>query len=191
LILFGTSLHDCCKAIEHYDRKIPIPALYKTFGWNRVPGPDNEYLLSYIKEIFDLKDLGNATIKKSPDDKNVIQIVTPQNYVSIKLDLRRRKAIAICDRSNRKYYEYDFRESYSDLNIGTITTPEESIDKQFSNSKLEEMLAYRLVSELAVSKYLQDSLEILSNDDRFMRLVFDMRRVFNRGYDELMKFRAL
>jgi hypothetical protein len=53
------------------------------------------------------------------------------------------------------------------------------------------MLAYRLVSELAVSKYLQDSLEILSNDDRFMRLVFDMRRVFNRGYDELMKFRAL
>lgn len=53
------------------------------------------------------------------------------------------------------------------------------------------MLVYRLVSELAVSKYRQDRLKILSNNDRFMRLVFDMRRVFNNGYEELMKFRHL
>jgi hypothetical protein len=184
-------LHDCCKAVEYHARETSLPVLYRKFGWNSVPGPDNEYLLSSIKEIFDLKDLANATIEKMPYDKNTIQIFTPQNYVSIKLDMKRKKVIATCDRSNRKYYEYDIRESRSDLNIGTITTPEESINKKFKNRKLEEMLVYRLVSELAMSKYLQDSLKILSSDDRFMRLVFDMRRVFNRGYDELMKFRAL
>ena len=100
------------------------------------------------------------------------------------------RATATLDKDNRKY-EYDILKLGSDLNVCTTQPTQESINKILDDRNILEIPIYRLICNLGRSDndVGQDSLQILSADDKFMRLVDDMHEYFDKGYKKLMNLR--
>ena len=66
------------------------------FSWNKVPGENDNGLLTSIKEAFTIDNLDNAKIEKTPDGKT-IKIITSEIDIVIKLEREKGKAIATID----------------------------------------------------------------------------------------------
>jgi hypothetical protein len=184
-------IHDCCKQVDTAIRVASVvPIRIAKFSWNKIPGKDNMELLMSLKEIFGLdSDIDNTNIGKTNED-NVLKITTSQISILIELDLERMKAIATLDKDNRKY-EYDVLKLGSDLNVCTTQPTQESINKILDDRNVLEIPIYRLICNLGRSdnNVGHDSLQILSADDKFMRLVEDMHVDFEKGYNKLMNLR--
>jgi hypothetical protein len=187
-------IHDCCKQVDTATRVASVvPIRIAKFSWNKIPGKDSKDLLLSLKEVFGLdSDIDNATIEKT-NEENVLKITTSQISILIELDLERMKAIATLDKDNRKY-EYDILKLDSDLNVCTTQPTQESINKILDDRKILETPIYRLICNLGRSDndVSQDSLQILSADDKFMRLVEDMHDMhvdFDKGYNKLINLR--
>ena len=191
MILF-LYLHDCCKEVEstlNYIKKGlgSVPVVVEEFKWNCVgPGPDDQSVKSSLREIFDFEDLEDSKVEKI--DNNTLQVTTPHKvFVLIKLDLKRKKAVATLHKYKRKKdYEYEVYERGSDLSICTRTTAQE-----LGNEKITELPVYRLISDLTKSDdgEAEHTLKNLTEDDKFMNLVDNMHDTFNKGYNRLTRLR--
>jgi DNA-binding PadR family transcriptional regulator len=84
-------LHNCCKQVDAAKISYVVPQ----FFWNKIPGENNNELLTSLKHIFTLEnvDIGNSRIEKSSDN-NTISVTAPQVNIVIKLDKARGKTIA-------------------------------------------------------------------------------------------------
>jgi hypothetical protein len=60
-------LSTCCHSIERklkYSKHADIPVTERIFSWNKIPGEDNDALLSHLKQIFNLESVNRSDIKK-------------------------------------------------------------------------------------------------------------------------------
>ena len=70
--------------------------LIYSFGWDNVPGEDDEMLIRFLKDNLDIGWAENAEISKSDDE--TIRIIKDENSAIIKIDKKKKKAtITISD----------------------------------------------------------------------------------------------
>jgi hypothetical protein len=107
LVTLFNYIHDCCKQVDITLRiTLPIPIKVPIFSWNKIPQQGRDELLTSLKEVFDLEEgegesIDDARIKKI-DGGNTISVTASKIRILIKLDLEKKKAIAIIDSTNRK-----------------------------------------------------------------------------------------
>jgi hypothetical protein len=166
---------------------------------NKVPGEDNELLLSHLKQIFNLESTDGSSIEKQ--DTVEMPTITVNTYsgppITIKLDKARNKVHVMSRSSNGEFksLEYDVRQLGQEMVVSTRIGSEESVkDIADEAEKRIEQLIYEFVYHLASSatetrKELSYYCEVLSQDDKFMKVVEeiyeDRNKGFERGYEML------
>ena len=159
------------------------------FSWNKVPGENDNGLLTSTKEAFTIDDLDNAKIEKTPDEKT-IKIITSEIDIVIKLEREKGKAIATIDFDGKlRKYEYKMLNLFSELTaFKTVASNNEAASK-----RLVEIPIYDLVTEIGrESAYLQENniLRILAEDTKFMAALEEIHKNFEDGYNTLMTLRT-
>ena len=157
-------VHDCCKQADLAEK---IHYMIPQFSWNKVPGENDNGLLTSIKEAFTIDNLDNAKIEKTPDGKT-IKIITSEIDIVIKLEREKGKAIATIDFDGKlRKYEYKMLNLFSELTaFKTVASNNEAASK-----RLAEIPIYDLVTEIGrESAHLQENniLRILAEDTKFM-----------------------
>jgi hypothetical protein len=183
-------LHDCCREI---DSALRIHSPIAQFVWNKVPGEYSEGILKSLKKNFTLDDIDYAKIERTPDN-NAITVTTLRIRIIIKLDLTRGRAIATANVDNNvKTYEYEIINFGSDIVACSTQSFEELIKRILDSRRLIEAPIYELVSNLGkIGSEIQkemDSLKVLAQDTKFMRLLEDIHSNFESGYRSLIELR--
>jgi hypothetical protein len=168
-----------------HDEKFTVPWHRACYVWNDVSDINLKHsLLISLKDIFDLQNVNidNTNFEKIKDGNSLL-IYDPKFSVRIDLDLNRKKAIATLDKSKKKF-EYDILETPSDIVLETTESEEKIMEREFYNRGLIQTLIYRAISNFGRFSNKRD-IKALSNDNKFMGLAYDIRKVFNDGYKML------
>ena len=87
---------------------------YLLFDWNKVPGGDDEKLISHLQKCVKINWLENAEIKKS-DDGQEITLSYGKKLVTLKLEVPNKVVLKLSD---EELYEYDLiKEDEDALNL--------------------------------------------------------------------------
>lgn len=126
----------------------------------------------------------DVQIEKSSDN-NTISIVTPQNLITIGLNITVHKAIV--STGNFATHEYKITILGSEITAGTTRQVEDPIESTSDRSKkLIEPYIFELVSNLA-----QEEIRVLACDTKFMLLLESINTKFEGGYKRLMGLRKM
>jgi DNA-binding PadR family transcriptional regulator len=185
-------LSDCCKQVDKAVRIAAIvPVKIPKFSWNDDLKTNKDELLISLKQIFQLEilDSDNLVIEKSPEE---LKIASSKFTIRIKLDRKKRKAIAVLGKYRRKY-EFDIVEYGSEIFVCTSESPEESMKKVSNVSQLIEAPIYRLVSKIGTlpKQEVMNSANVLAQDTKFMMKLENLHIDFERGYQHLHELRRL
>ncbi|HEY7082381.1 MAG TPA: hypothetical protein VH500_22045 [Nitrososphaeraceae archaeon] len=178
-------VHDCCKQSDLGDK---IPYMIPQFSWNKVPGENDKELLTSIREVFEIDNLDNAIIAKSPDG-NAIKLTASKLSIVIKLEKTEGKAIATKESNTEpKKYEYKILNYFSEL---TAFRPKIN-NGRFDSTRLVEMTMYDLVTDIGSTSartQQEDIIRLLAKDTKFMNVVEEIHTRFTNGYNRLMAIR--
>jgi hypothetical protein len=179
-------LHDCCKEVDDilHDEKFIVPWHRACYVWSDVSDINLKHsLLISLKDMFDLQNVNidNTDFEKI-NDGNSLLISNPEFSIIIELDLKRKKAIATLDKGKRKF-EYDIFETPSDIVLRTTESEEKVMEREFYSRGLIQTLICKLISKLGFSN--KSNIKVLSNDNKFRKIAYDIKKVFNDGYKML------
>jgi hypothetical protein len=191
-------LSTCCHNIERYlkySKITDIPLVEKVFSWNRIPGKDNELLLSYLKQIFKLESIEPYEIQKE-DNKEYPTITVNTSSappIVIKLDKARNNVVVMSTADNGQYKElqYDVHHLGREMVVGNRLPSEESIKHMVNDAEKQiEQLIYEFVYDLASSATDSERgneflyyCKILSRDHKFMRVVEEIYENRHKGFE--------
>jgi hypothetical protein len=199
LDLYGY-LSTCCESIQRdilgftdYSTRFQE----KIFSWEKVPGKDNMSLLLHLQHIFKLKP-GSYQIKKEDNTVNPTITISAPCAPPIVLKLTEaRDNVVIMSTAGGQYkeLEYDVHEMYHEMWVSKRIPSKESVMWIVDDAEMNiEELIYRFVYRMASSapeksKEFSYYCEILSKDDKFMRMVEkiheDKHKGFETGYKKL------
>jgi hypothetical protein len=186
-IAFFHYLHECCKMVDDILRSKDMSnrVNWSIYSWNTSP---NDLILDSLKEVFTLEHIDIKKAKLDKIDESTLKISNKSFSVLIKLDLKRKKAVAKLEKS-KKQYEYDIEIMGSNIQIISHRDGRERlIELQFQEARLIELLACKIITHAGRYKLAKtDIFDALSRDDKFMNLVNDFKGDFEKGYDKLMK----
>ena len=199
LLAIGPSLLDdiygylssCCHSIERnlkYSKLGDIPIIEKICSWNRIPGKDNEVLLSHLKQMFNLESVSPYNIKK---ENNSITVNTPSAPIVIKLDKAENRVRVMSTAGGQfKELEYDVNQLGQEMVVSKRIPSEESIKDIVNDAEKQiEQLIYEFVYHLAssateASKEFSYYCEILSKDVKFMSVVEKINENRHKGFEK-------
>jgi hypothetical protein len=187
-LAFFRYVHDCCKMIDEIisSKDIRGRVNWYIYSWNTSP---NDLILDSLKEVFGLEhtDMEKAMMDKI--DETTLKIFNKNFSVLIKLDLKRNKAVARLEKSKKKQYEYDIEIMGSNIEIISHREGKDRLlELQFQDARLTDLLACRIITQVGRYKSAKTNIfDVLSKDDKFMKLVDDLHGDLERGYDKLMK----
>jgi hypothetical protein len=186
-IAFFHYLHDCCKIVDDILRSKDMRNRinWYIYSWNTSP---NDLILDSLKEVFALEHTDMASAKLDKIDEGTLKIFNKNFSILIKLDLKRKKAVARLEKS-RKQYEYNIEIMGSNIEIISHRDGRERLlELQFQEARLIELLACKIITQVGRYKPAKtDIFDALSKDDKFMNLVDDLHGDFEKGYNKLMK----
>jgi hypothetical protein len=181
-------LANCCSRMEMKLKYSNIPVVDTIFSWNKIPGKDNKNLLLHLKEAFNLENIDSSEIEKKEVDDTTISVKTPSAYISIKLDEKRKKVIAMGSvNSQYKELEYDISQIGSDI-VVSKPIPYEGIVNDAK--KQIDQLIYEFICDLASAANSERSKEIsyyskiLSEDKKFMSIVKEIYENRHKGFEQ-------
>jgi hypothetical protein len=198
-------LEVCCQGIA---RAILEPAKYctksyeKIFSWEKVPGEDEMKLLYNLQHMLNLKKIVNVYVKKEDNIENPTITVSPPCAPPIKLELDKAKnRVSIMSTVGGQFKELQYEATQMDQNETWVSKriPSKEAVIEIVNYALKEIepMIYKLVCCLAppplatmdIDKKFSYDCDILSKDDKFMRMVEktceDMHKSFDKGYEML------
>ena len=182
-------LSTCCHSIER-DLKysqLGHPLLHeRVFSWNRIPGKDNELLLSHLKQIFNLESIDPYDIKK--EDTSITVNTSSAPPIVIRLDKVRNKVLVMSTAGGRfKELQYDVDQLGQEMMVLRPIRSEEPIIQIVNDAEKQiEQLIYEFVYDLAsLPKDPEFSYycEILSKDDKFMKVVEEIYENRHKGFE--------
>jgi hypothetical protein len=178
-------VHDCCVQSDLGDK---IPYMIPQFSWNKVPGENDNELMTSLKEVFRIDNLDNAKIVKSHNGSE-IKITASKVSIVIKLDTIRGKGIATKESdTDPKKYEYKMLNLFSEP---TAFRPIENNNGLFSKMLVETPM-YDLVTDIgsaSAQTQQEDIITLLAKDTKFMKVVEEIHTKFEDGYNRLMSNR--
>lgn len=188
-------LSACCHNIERDLESSQLPLLDEhVFSWDRIPGKDEKLLLSHLKEIFNLESIDPYDIKKEDASITVNTLSAPP--IVIKLDKKTNKVLVMSTAGGRfKELQYDAHQLGQEMMVLRPIPSNAPTERVLNDAKKRiEQLVYENVlfaasSAAETSKEFSYYCEILSKDDRFMKVVEkiyeDRHKGFERGYKKL------
>jgi hypothetical protein len=186
-IAFFHYLHECCKMVDDIIRSKDMSnrVNWSIYSWNTRP---NDLILDSLKEVLDLEHIDMKSAKLAKIDGSTLKISNKDVSVLIKLDHKRKKAVAKLEKS-KKQYEYDIEIMGSSIQIISHKDGREALlELQFQEARLIELLACKIITQVSRHKLAKTEIfDALSRDDKFMNLVNDFKVDFEKGYDKLMK----
>jgi predicted acylesterase/phospholipase RssA len=99
-------------AIPAFLRAVPVDKYL--FSWNKIPGDDNETLMEFLKQDFNIEWTENAKIEKI-DNGNIIRVY--KGTKSLFLELNDKKTIVCLKIDKNKTYEFIVKMENEELNI--------------------------------------------------------------------------
>jgi hypothetical protein len=196
-------LSDCCRLIEKkliwfQMRNIPINEVI--FSWNKIPGDNDELLLSHLAHLFNLEEIeSNSGIEKITMDGDLpaIKVSTNSAPIIIKLDQRKNEVIVMSNVGNAGYQEkvYGVQHINNEMVVVNKIPQEDYLRPLIEEAERQiQQLIYKFVSDLASSPMDSESsyrYNVLSRDEKFMKVakeIYEKRhRSFERGYKLLKK----
>jgi hypothetical protein len=182
-------LYDCCEearnTLESIKKSYSRYVVQQICLWNDVHerGGDNYRLIDFLKRKFNLNWLDNrAEVTKYGND-NTIRISKDNNWVLIKLNERRTKAIMTMD--GNVLYEFTFSPRLEILYRGKQTIEEWSM---FFFLKRIESLAADLVIALASKAIMESDIKVLSQDEKFMLVLEKNKKKLDERCRKLEEF---
>lgn len=192
----------CCQSIESEVKHDRLNSAFfrVIFSWNNIPGKDNEKLLSHLQEVFKLESIDRYDIKKEDAGEYPIITVNIPSAASIiiKLDKKTNEVTVMSTVTGRyEGLKYEVRHVDQEMCVTTQMRKEWSVmhvvfEVERSIEQIIYEFVYRLASEERETRQEEYSYyrKILSQDDRFMKVVQDIyqnrHKGFERGYHNLM-----
>jgi predicted acylesterase/phospholipase RssA len=99
-------------AIPTFLRAVPVDKYL--FCWNKIPGADNEKLMEFLKQDFNIEWTENAKIEKT-DNGNIIRVY--KGTKSLLLELNDKKTFVYLKINKNKTYEFIVKMENEELNI--------------------------------------------------------------------------
>ncbi len=99
-------------AIPTFLRAVPVDKYL--FCWNKIPGADNEKLMEFLKQDFNIEWTENAKIEKT-DNGNIIRVY--KGTKSLLLELNDKKTFVYLKIDKNKTYEFIVKMENEELNI--------------------------------------------------------------------------
>ncbi len=84
------------------------------FCWNKIPGEDNERLLEFIKNYFNIDIMKEAQIEKI-EDMGIIKIITGSNPISLKLNEEKTKLLVAFDDGRNDQFDITIMNGMLDI----------------------------------------------------------------------------
>jgi hypothetical protein len=187
---FYNYLRECCTAVDEVPKMIRREPLKKyRYFWNKDSEKYNKKILKHLQEVFDIEKVNyEDIIIEKIEGGNKLQILHPQFHIIIRLDRERKRAIAEYSELN-KLYEYEIDDSGKDTLLLSRETLEELAKYVFGTRMLVERLVFEIIFSLAKSRKREneETLENLSSDQKFMRLINDFHNTLEEGYNTIIK----
>jgi hypothetical protein len=183
-------LSSCCHSIERFE---PSNTLFeKIFAWNDIPGKDNESLLSHLQRLFNLEGIEPYDIKKEDAaEYSTITVTLPSaSPIVIRLDKAKNKVVMMSTINDKfEDLEYEVRRADQEMVVSRSVRGEESMQGIVNDAeKRIEQLIYEFVCRLAssttqVSRQASYYREILSKDEKFMKVVEGIYKNKHKGFE--------
>jgi hypothetical protein len=181
-------LHECCEeiqsALESVEKSNSKYVVQQICLWNDVhaKGQDNYRLIDFLKHEFDINWLDNrAEVMKYGND-NAVRISKRNNRILIKLNEKKTEATMTINK--KELYKFDFSPRLEILYRGQTIQDWST----FFFLRRVEILAADLVIALALSATIESDTKVLSQDEKFMRVLKESEKRFHDKYQKLVEF---
>jgi hypothetical protein len=189
-------LTSCCQSIERKVNHLEpanTPIFEKIFSWNDIPGRDNESLLSHLQYLFNLESIQPYDIKKENTiEYSTITVNLPSAPpIVIRLDKARNRVLMMSRTSNDEFeeMEYEVRDVDQETVVSRRMRREESMQDIVNDAEKQiEQIIYGFVYNLAfsgteASREVSYCREILSQDEKFMKVVEEIYKNRHKGFE--------